>query len=137
MLPWGVFSPWNQIRMPAVLRRLGVEVYHSPNYMIPFLAFPRGRPHAVKCVATIHDLIPLLFPGHTPRALKTRLFPLFKRVMFEVGARADAILTVSETSRADILRSLRIRGAREAAGPRDLQRRGVGMPARAAPGRGS
>lgn len=114
LLPWGVFSPWGQLRMPGLLRRMGIDVYHSPNYMIPFLAFPRRRPHTVKCVATIHDLIPLLFPEHTPKALKTRLFPLFKRVLFEVGARADAILTVSETSRADILRSLRVRGDREA-----------------------
>ncbi|MBP7830546.1 MAG: glycosyltransferase family 4 protein [Kiritimatiellae bacterium] len=113
MVPWGVFSPWSQLRLPAVLRRLEIDVFHSPNYMIPFRAFPRNRAHAVKCVATIHDLIPLLFPEHTPRALKTRLFPLFRRVMFEVGARADAILTVSETSRADILRSLRIPGERE------------------------
>ncbi|HOW98389.1 MAG TPA: glycosyltransferase family 1 protein [Kiritimatiellia bacterium] len=114
MIPWGVFSPWSQLRLPAVLRRLALDVFHSPNYMIPFRAFPRGRAHAVQCVATVHDLIPLLFPEHTPRALKTRLFPLFRRVMFEVGARADAILTVSEASRADILRSLRIPGEREA-----------------------
>ena len=113
MVPWGVFSPWSQLRLPAVLRRLEIDIFHSPNYMIPFGAFPRGKPHAVKCVATVHDLIPLLFPEQTPRALKTRLFPLFKRVMFEVGARANAILTVSETSRADILRSLRIPRERE------------------------
>jgi glycosyltransferase involved in cell wall biosynthesis len=49
LVPWGVFSPWSQVRMPAVLRRLELDVYHSPNYMIPFAAFPRGRPHAVKC----------------------------------------------------------------------------------------
>lgn len=108
MVPWGVFSPWSQLRLPAVLKRLSLDVFHSPNYMIPFRAFPRGRPHAAKCIVTIHDLIPLLFPEHTPKALKTRLFPLFKRLMSEVGARADAILTVSETSRADIIRSLRI-----------------------------
>lgn len=114
LVPWRVFSPWSQLRMPALLRRLELDVFHSPNYMIPFAAFPRGRPHSMKGVATIHDLIPLLFPEHTPRALKTRLFPLFKRVMFEVGARADAILTVSETSRADIIKSLRIPTGREA-----------------------
>lgn len=112
LVPWGVFSLLNQLRMPGRLRRLGLDLFHSPNYMMPFLAFPRGRPHAVRCVVTIHDLIPLLFPEWTPRALKTRLFPLFRRIMREAGARADALLTVSETSRADIIRHLGAPGDR-------------------------
>jgi alpha-1,3-rhamnosyl/mannosyltransferase len=60
-------------------------------------------------VVTIHDLIPLLFPQYTPRALKTRFLFLFRALMRETAARADAILTVSEASRADIERLLKAR----------------------------
>jgi alpha-1,3-rhamnosyl/mannosyltransferase len=106
LVPWRIFSPGGQLGLPGWLRRQGVEVYHSPNYMIPFLAFPRRRPHAIRCVVTIHDLIPLLFPQYTPRALKTRLLFLFRAILRAVAARADAVLTVSEASRVDILRLL-------------------------------
>ncbi len=109
VVPWRIFSPGNQLGLPGWLRQEGVRVFHAPNYMIPFRAFPRRRPHALRCVVTIHDLIPLLFPQYTPRALKTRFLFLFKALMRETAARADAILTVSETSRADILRLLKAR----------------------------
>ena len=106
VVPWRVFSPAGQLGLPGWLRQQGVEVFHSPNYMIPFGAFPRRRPHAIRCVVTIHDLIPLLFPQYTPRALKTRFLFLFRAILRAVAARADVVLTVSEASRADILRLL-------------------------------
>ncbi len=105
-VPWRIFTPGGQLGLPGWLRRQGVDVFHSPNYMIPFRAFPRRRPHAIRCVVTIHDLIPLLFPQYTPRALKTRFLFLFRAILRAVAARADAVLTVSEASRADILRLL-------------------------------
>lgn len=108
VVPWGIFSPLGQLRMPSRLRRDGVTVFHSPNYMMPIAAFPRGRTHAIRAVVTIHDLIPLLFPEATPRALKTRLFPLYRRLMYAIGARADRIIAVSNASRNDIVRCLRI-----------------------------
>lgn len=106
LVPWRIFSPGGQLGLPGWLRRQGVDVFHSPNYMIPFRAFPRRRPHAIRCVVTIHDLIPLLFPHYTPRALKTRFLFLFKALLREAALRADAVLTVSEASRTDILRLL-------------------------------
>ena len=107
-LPWGVFSPHSQIMLPAFLKRHKIDLFHSPNYMIPLRAFPRQRAGRIKCVATIHDVIPLLFPDHAPKSRKTRLFPIFKGLMSEVGRRADAIVTVSEASRRDILNLLKI-----------------------------
>jgi glycosyltransferase involved in cell wall biosynthesis len=106
LLPYGVFSPWAQLSLPHLLKRLRLDVFHSPNYMIPFLAFPPRRAHPVRCVVTIHDVIPLLFRDHAPRSRKARLFPLYRRLMLEVGRRADVILTVSESSREDTLREL-------------------------------
>ncbi|MBN1558081.1 MAG: glycosyltransferase family 4 protein [Lentisphaerae bacterium] len=114
MLPYGVFSLQGQGRLPPALRREGLDVYHTPNYLVPFLAFPRHRPGKIRCVATIHDVIPLVMPDHAPKAKKTRILPLFRGIMQEVGARADAVITVSETSRRDVIRHLRIRPQAEA-----------------------
>ena len=113
LLPFGVFSPMGQVRFPGIIRALGLDIFHSPNYMIPLAAFPRHRPGRTRCVATIHDIIPLLFPQFTPKALKTRFYPVYKRLMVEVGARADVILTVSESSRRDVIGPLRIPAARQ------------------------
>ena len=108
VVPWTLFSPSGQILMPRRLRADRIDVFHSTNYMIPLLAFPKRGNHRIRCVVTIHDLIPLLFPSATPRALKTRLFPLYRGLMREVGARADRIIAVSRASRDDIVRCLRI-----------------------------
>ncbi len=108
VVPWSVFSPHSQLMLPSRLSRHGIEVYHSTNYMIPLSCFPRGRVGKIRCIATIHDLIPLLFPSATPRALKTRLFPIYRRLMLEIGARADRIIAVSEASRSDIVQHLNI-----------------------------
>jgi glycosyltransferase involved in cell wall biosynthesis len=93
--------------------------------MIPFLAFEvggRGRPRAV---VTIHDLIPLIFPHYTPRALKTRLLPLFRWVMREAARRAARLIVPSRSTAEDVIRELRVPEAErdrivvvpEAAGP--------------------
>jgi glycosyltransferase involved in cell wall biosynthesis len=108
IVPWSVFSPHSQLLLPSRLARNGIEVYHSTNYMIPLACFPRGQVGKIRCIATIHDLIPLLFPSATPRALKTRLFPIYRRLMLEIGARADRIIAVSEASRSDIVKHLNI-----------------------------
>jgi len=107
-LPWSVFSPKSQLFLPGYLKRKRIDCFHSPNYMIPFLAFPRSRSGNIKCVATIHDVIPMLFPYHAPKSKKSRLFPLFRALMNEVGRRTDAIITVSDASRRDILSQLHI-----------------------------
>jgi glycosyltransferase involved in cell wall biosynthesis len=121
-LSWGVFSPKSQLLLPRYLKSNKVDVFHSPNYMIPLLAFPRKKDaasagtgksgsrktHRIKCVTTIHDLIPLVFPNHAPKSRKSRLFPIFKALMNEVGRRSDAVITVSNASRNDILQYMHI-----------------------------
>jgi glycosyltransferase involved in cell wall biosynthesis len=83
-------------------------VYHAPNYLVPILAFPEKKPHRTRCVVTIHDVIPLLFPDAAPRSRKSRLFPLYRRLMLDIAARADAIVADSHASRADVIRELAI-----------------------------
>jgi len=108
IVPWSIFSPHSQLLLPSRLARHGIDVYHSTNYMIPLSCFPRGRVGKIRCAVTIHDLIPMLFPSATPRALKSRLFPIYRRLMLEIGARADRIIAVSEASRSDIVKNLHI-----------------------------
>lgn len=105
-VPYGLFSAKNQLLMPAVLSRLGIHVFHSPNYMIPFLAFSSRRKRRSRCVVTIHDVIPLLFPDFTPRARKNRIPGLFRFLMKQTARRADRIIAVSECSRRDIVNVL-------------------------------
>ena len=107
-VPYGIFAPVNQVRLPSLLKRLEADIFHSTNYMIPFMAFPRRRPGSIRCVTTIHDVIPLIFPHHAPQSLKSRLFPLYVRVMLEAGLRSDGIITDSESSARDIRHHLRM-----------------------------
>lgn len=113
LLPFGLFSPLNQLRMPTILRRHALDVFHSTNYMIPFSAFPANRPGRIRCVTTIHDLIPLMFPEYAPRSKKRRFFALYRILMLQVGRRSDVIITDSKCSRADVIRLLRIPPERE------------------------
>lgn len=108
LLDYGVFSPAGQARFPGSLRAQKLDLFHSPNYMLPLFAFPRGRPGDLRCVVTIHDVIPLLFPDHAPRSRKTRMFPVYRWLMLQIGARADVIVTVSESSRRDVIEQLRV-----------------------------
>jgi glycosyltransferase involved in cell wall biosynthesis len=113
IVPWGVFSPASQFFLPGILTRSGIDVFHSPNYMIPFLAFPKRRPGRIRLVVTIHDVIPLIFPHHAPRSKKSRLFPIYRKVMLESGARADIIVADSNAAMADVVKHLKIGPDRE------------------------
>lgn len=107
-VPWGVFSPMNQITLPSTLKRERINVYHSTNYMIPLAAFPRNRLATPACVTTIHDVIPLAVPNHAPRSRKNRMFRVYKWLMREIARRSDAIITVSQASKKDIITYLHV-----------------------------
>lgn len=108
----GPFSPAGQLEAAWRLRRARAAVYHSTNFMVPLPAFPGRCPHRVPCVCNIHDLIPLLHPEYTPRALKTRFFPVYRALMRAIARRADAVVTGSEAARRDILAALPVAPAR-------------------------
>lgn len=98
-----LFALRNQLALPLFLRRQRVDVYHSTNYMMPLLSCG-----GTKRVVTIHDLIPLMFRDHAPKAKKARFFPVFKRLMLEVAQRADRIIAVSEATKRDLVRELNV-----------------------------
>lgn len=108
LFDYGIFSIGNQVALPSLLRKLNADVFHSPNYMIPMLPAQAGISRATKIVVTIHDVIPLKFPEYTPRSKKRKVFPLYRGVMRRIGRIADAVITVSNTSKADLIEHLEI-----------------------------
>lgn len=112
LVDYSIFSLANQLKLPGWLKRNHIDVYHSPNWMIPFLAFPAGKRGRTACVVTVHDLIPLLFPNHAPRSKKKRFFPVYKAMMRALGSRADAMVAVSQASANDIVEHLGVERAR-------------------------
>ncbi|MGE3841981.1 MAG: glycosyltransferase family 4 protein [Vicinamibacterales bacterium] len=88
------YSMAEQIAVPHVVHGLGVDVFHTPHYVLPPLV-------AVPSVVTIHDCIHLMFPQYLPN----RLAHLYAKMFLWVAAHRSArVLTVSATSKRDILR---------------------------------
>ena len=88
------YSLREQIHVPWVLLRERPDVYHAPHYVLPA---------AVRCrsVVTIHDCIHLMFPQYLPNKLALA----YARISIRLAAkRATRVLTVSESSKRDILR---------------------------------
>jgi glycosyltransferase involved in cell wall biosynthesis len=96
--PAPLYSVSEQIRIPMALRREHVDLFHAPHYVLPPLIHCRS-------VVTIHDCIHLMFPQY----FSGRLAQGYAKAQIWTAAhRSDRILTVSETSKLDILRRFRI-----------------------------
>jgi glycosyltransferase involved in cell wall biosynthesis len=88
------YSIAEQIRIPLAIRREGVTLFHAPHYVLPPLVQCRS-------VVTIHDCIHLMFPQYLPNRLALQ----YARTSISLAARrATRVLTVSESSKRDILR---------------------------------
>ncbi len=88
------YSISEQIRIPLALMREQVTLFHAPHYVLPPLVPCRS-------VVTIHDCIHLMFPQYLP----SRFALAYARTSIELAARrATRIMTVSESSKRDILR---------------------------------
>jgi len=88
------YSFGEHLSIPRKLGKLGAELYHSPHYVLPLLC-------RTPAVVTIHDCIHLLFPQYLPN----RAYVTYARKMMASAIRRSALVfTVSEASRADILR---------------------------------
>ena len=87
-----------QLQIGLARRRRGLELVHDPTGVSPLLLTSARR------VATIHDVIPLIHPSASTAL--DRL--IYRRWLPNVAGRLDAIITVSEHSRRDIIRHLRV-----------------------------
>lgn len=129
IVPQGPLSPRSQFALPRVLRALRCDLFHSPNYMVPYFAFARlktlfgAAPPADRgcgrCIANIHDAIPLILRDYAPRSTTSRMLWLYRDCLrFAVRASAFTI-TGSESSRNDIVAALGL-GDGEAASLRTI-----------------
>jgi len=94
-----LYSLQEQFLIPVLLGKEIFDLYHSPTYTIPLVLAPKG-------ILTIHDLIHLLFPGDY--GLGHRLF--YRLVVQRAVSRCRKVLTVSESSKNDIMKLLRVDG---------------------------
>jgi len=88
------YSLREHVSLPLKLRSLGAELLHSPHYVRPLLC-------TIPSVVTIHDCIHLLFPQYLPNRMA---FRYARFVMGSAIRNSSIVFTVSEASRADILR---------------------------------
>lgn len=79
------------------------DIIHYPYFNLFQKTLPFRKP--AKVVVTIHDLIPLIYPKHYPPGVKGRLRFYLQRYLIK---NIDGIITVSETSKKDIVRFLGI-----------------------------
>jgi len=88
---------WEQVGMVRACHKEKIEILHCPYFAAP-LFLP------ARTVVTVHDVITLVMPEYRVRR-ESRMYSSL--VAFTVR-RADAIITVSEYSKRDIMRTLQI-----------------------------
>lgn len=86
---------WEQTQLPATLARNGVQVLHSPHYTQP-IRLP------CRSIVTFHDMTFFTMPQVHGRF--RRLF--FQKMMRWSARHADRLITVSESTRQDLIRVL-------------------------------
>jgi glycosyltransferase involved in cell wall biosynthesis len=84
---------WLQVLAARALGELQADVAHFTNGMLPLAA-------SIPTVVTIHDMSLTLFPHYHP----TRRVLLSRPLVDMAARRADAVITVSDSARRDILR---------------------------------
>ncbi len=89
-LGYSIREHWS---LPAQVRRLGVDLFHEPHYVLPLLL-------GTKSVVTIHDCIHLRFPEYLPNRAAIHYARFMKTSALR---RAKVVFTVSEASKRDIL----------------------------------
>jgi glycosyltransferase involved in cell wall biosynthesis len=79
----------------------GYDIIHYPFFNPFFITLPSAK--QAKLIVTIHDLIPLIYPKNYPPGIRGKVRFYIQR---ELLKKVDAIITVSETSKKDIVRFL-------------------------------
>lgn len=86
------------LAVTAAIRRLRLDVLHDPNGIAPFLG-PRA---GARRIVTIHDAFAYVYPEKHNRLDNWR----YRWLLPHAARRADAIITVSQCSRRDLVQAL-------------------------------
>jgi alpha-1,3-rhamnosyl/mannosyltransferase len=92
----GLNSPWGQLVMALLIRRARLQVFHSPHYLLPFLA-------PCPLVATIHDTIPLQDSGFLPSPWGRLMYNIALRLAL---LRSRYLIADSSAAREDLMRRM-------------------------------
>lgn len=87
---------WENTYLPRQLMSRGIDVFHGPAFMIPLY---KGD---LKTVATIHDIVAYILPRTIP--MKYSLY--MKALIGQVVKKADRLISVSESTKQDLVRWL-------------------------------
>lgn len=90
-------SLWRTFGVAAAMRREPIDLYHGLSHELP-----RGIPSNIPTVVTIHDLAPWRCPANFPLPDRTS----YRAKMRHACRRADAIVAVSSSTKADIVEIL-------------------------------
>jgi len=93
---WPALFTWGSVVVPWAARRAGVDLIHDPSGATPFL-FGAG---AMGTVVTVHDTFAWSVPGHSTQ-IDTWLYRYW---LPRLLPRVDAVISVSQASKADIVR---------------------------------
>jgi len=88
---------WEQVELPRACAAAGADILHSPYFASPLMP-------TTPTVVTIHDVIPLILPRYRSSARSRWYSSLVARA----ARRSQAVITVSECSKRDIVRVLGI-----------------------------
>jgi len=82
------------------------DVVHFTRFNPFFISVPFTKPENTKFILTIYDLIPLIYPKYYPSGIKGKIRFLVNKYLIKKNI--DAIITISETSKKDICRFLKV-----------------------------
>lgn len=91
------FSLTESIGLVLTLRKLKLRLFHSPHFVIPFHV--KGS-----LLVTLHDLIPL----RLPHVLDGRVLEYYRYMLKMVARKAEIIIAVSNSTKADIIDFLHV-----------------------------
>jgi glycosyltransferase involved in cell wall biosynthesis len=94
----GKYSLRELIHLPFQMQRYKLDLFHAPHYTLPPL-----RP--CRAIVTIHDLIHLRFPQYLP---SSGAYYYVKLMLFLAARTAEKIITVSQSSKKDIVDILKV-----------------------------
>jgi len=99
----GPFSPLSQLLLPPLLRSRGIDVFHSPDFIMPFFT---GK---TRVIITVHDLIPYICPRLCARSKKVRFLRAYRFFTALAVKRSFRVITDSENSKRDIISVLGVK----------------------------
>lgn len=103
------YSLAEQLRFPPLLRKERIDLMHFPHFNVPVLT-------PCPFVVTIHDLILFRYPTRRATTLNAATYGLkyaaYRLTIALATWRARAIITVSECTKKDIVRELRVKPER-------------------------